>query len=92
MPVVLKGYIIVPHEELSEVKAALVAHTELTRQEPGCISFEVRADADDETKFHIHEVFRSLDDFKAHQTRAQSSPWVQASQNVERHYAPLTTE
>ena len=92
MPVVLKGYILVPPSELSVVQEALAQHVELTRCEAGCISFDVTQDADDETKFHVHEVFRSKDDFDFHQRRAQSSPWAEVSKNVLRHYDPLTTE
>jgi len=39
--VFLNGHIDVPQERLAEVEAALPLHIELTRAEPGCLSFQV---------------------------------------------------
>lgn len=38
---ILEGYIVVPNSDLAQVLAELPAHIELTRNEAGCLCFEV---------------------------------------------------
>ncbi len=39
--VILKGFILVPEEELETVKSALPIHMRLTKSEAGCLVFQV---------------------------------------------------
>ncbi len=85
-PVTLKGYIIVPVEEISAIKKALSTHIELTRQEPGCLAFEVTQDRSNPAKFHVHEVFIDQKAFQSHQSRIKTSDWGALTTHVQRHY------
>ena len=49
-------------------------HIELTHQEEGCISFEVKQSLDPFI-WEVQEVFDSMKSFKHHQSRTASSIW-----------------
>ena len=83
---ILKGFIIVPDEDLAVVKAELPVHARLTRQEPGCMKFEVTQDPDEPNRFNVYEEFVDEPAFKAHQQRVQSSRWGTVTANVQRNY------
>lgn len=84
--VTLKGYIIVPENDLEDVLRELPVHIERTRQEPGCLIFEVDRDGANPNLFHVYEVFADRSSFEAHQLRVASSEWGRAAANVERRY------
>jgi len=84
--VFLQGFIIVPEDDLDALLQALPVHSELTRQEPGCLSFDVVQDAGNRNRFNVREVFASEAAFEHHQSRAKTSPWGQVSLRAERHY------
>ncbi|PTY35800.1 antibiotic biosynthesis monooxygenase [Saccharospirillum sp. MSK14-1] len=84
--IVLKGFIVVPDTDLDVVKNALPEHIELTRQEPGCLVFEVTPHPTDPNRFDVYEVFNSTAAFNAHQQRVQQSHWGQVTGRVERQY------
>lgn len=84
--VVLKGFILVPTYELTVVKHALERHTKLTREEPGCIQFDVTQSQENPCRFEVFEVFKNKEAFEHHQARVQASDWVRLTVNVERHY------
>ena len=84
--VTLKGYIVVPNNELETIKQALVIHTQLTKKEPGCIVFEVTPDLHMPNRFNVYEEFIDDASFKAHQTRVSKSTWGKLTKNVARHY------
>ena len=84
--VVLSGYILVPMSDLFAVQEALPRHIELTRQEAGCLVFQVTQDERDPTRFNVHEEFIDQQSFAAHQARVGSSSWGSAAANVIRHY------
>ena len=83
---VLKGYIVVAEEDLAAVEAALPEHSALTRQEPGCLKFEVKQDPDNQSVFNIYEEFVDNAAFQAHKQRMKNTRWVAVAANVERHY------
>ena len=87
--VILKGFILVPQDELAAVRQALVRHTELTLEEPGCLVFEVTANRENPCRFHVYEEFKDKDAFLQHQARVQASDWGKLTVNVERHYEVL---
>ncbi|PHR92095.1 MAG: antibiotic biosynthesis monooxygenase [Robiginitomaculum sp.] len=89
--ITLDGYIIVPASDLEAIKAALVIHIRLTREERVCMEFKVVQDSQNPHRFSVYEEFENEDVFKAHQTRVASSDWGRIAKHVERHYT-ITTE
>lgn len=84
--VILKGYLIVPDADLPAVLAELPHHIDATRQEEGCLIFEVSRDDDDANRFNVYEEFVDSAAFAVHQSRVSRSPWGEISKNAERHY------
>lgn len=84
--VVLKGHITVNMECLEQVKLQLETHIQLTKQEPGCLQFEVYQDDFQSNRFNVYEVFIDDDAFLYHQQRVKTSRWGELTINAERHY------
>ncbi|AZZ92318.1 antibiotic biosynthesis monooxygenase [Hahella sp. KA22] len=84
--VILKGYIIVPHEDLSVVEQALSTHIQLTLAEAGCLVFQVTQHDRDPNRFDVYEEFVDRAAFNAHQARVKNSHWGGVTLNVARHY------
>ena len=87
--VVLKGYIIVPDEDLPAVREELVNHKRLTRAEAGCLIFKVTQNENNPNRFDVYEEFADREAFEQHQRRAKRSRWAEVSANVKRHYEIL---
>ncbi len=68
------------------VREHLARHVELTRAEPGCLSFAVEPTADP-LVWTVEERFADADAFAAHQTRVATSAWGVATAGIERRYA-----
>lgn len=83
---ILKGFIIVPPNDLAAVKDELDNHIQLTRAETGCLIFEVTQDQLNPCRFDVCEEFAEQAAFQAHQARVKSSRWGEITVNVERHY------
>ncbi len=49
-----------------------------TRQEAGNVRFDVAQKEDDPAQFFLYEVYRSVDDFKAHQQTPHYLEWREA--------------
>jgi len=79
----------VPKAELEAVNKELVNHIRLTRNEDGCITFEVHQDNTIENRFNVYEEFATEESFKLHQSRVKNSVWGKVSANVERKYKIL---
>lgn len=84
--VYLDGHLDVPEDCIEAVRAALPLHIALTRQEPGCIAFEVAQSPDEPTHFLVSEIFASEAAFDAHQQRAGASDWARVTAGMTRHY------
>ena len=84
--IVLEGFIEVLPNELALIQRELKTHIELTRAEPGCISFVIEQDAKNRCFFNVYEEFESQQAFDAHQARVKGSRWGLVSKNVIRHY------
>jgi len=84
--VALKGFIIVPSEDLVAVQEELINHQELTRSESGCLVFIVTQSENNPNRFDVYEEFIDKAAFEKHQLRVKSSYWGEVSANVERHY------
>ena len=88
--VFLNGHIDVPQERLTAVREALPLHIDLTRAEPGCISFEVVEDDATPGRFLVSEVFVDQDAFDGHQARTKSSDWFKVTEGIPRDYKITT--
>jgi len=84
--VVLSGFMVVPLNQLEEAKSAIARHIELTREEPGCLVFEVDEDLEQPGRFTVYEAFEDQASYDIHQERAKASPWGEVSKDFERHY------
>ena len=90
--VTLSGQIEVPAVELAKITVALEKHMALTREEPGCIVFEVVQDSEEPTMFSVYEEFVDQAAFDSHQNRVLASSWSEATKNVVRHYKVTVEE
>ncbi len=92
----LIGYMDVPADRHDAVAAALPRHIELTRLEPGCLSFDVTPDDSVTGRFNVRETFVTRAAFDAHQARMKSSPWAEITKGIPREYniteAPQDTD
>ncbi|MGL5699680.1 MAG: putative quinol monooxygenase [Kluyvera sp.] len=84
--IILKGFIIIPPNDLALVKDELDNHIQLTRSETGCLIFKVTQDPLNPCRFDVYEEFVDEAAFQAHQARVKSSRWGKITVNVERHY------
>lgn len=88
----LEGHIDVPADCIEQVSEALKEHIRLTREEAGCIFFDVDACANVEGRFLVSEAFVDEAAFNHHQARAGASPWAIASADVPRKYETWIVE
>ena len=84
--VILTGHIIVPDADIAAVKMELINHMALTRQESGCLVFNVAQDTENLNRFNVYEEFSDRTSFASHQDRVRQSAWGAITVNVERHY------
>ena len=84
--VILKGFIIVPAEDLAAVEEELINHKNLTLNESGCLVFEVTQSESIPNRFDVYEEFINKTAFESHQQRVKDSYWGEVTVNVERHY------
>ncbi len=80
----LEGHIDIPTDRIGQVSEALKEHIRLTREEEGCIFFNVDASPDVEGRFRVSEAFKDKTAFDAHQVRAGNSAWAEASKGIPR--------
>lgn len=84
---VVTGQLICESEEqLAAVVVHLPRHFELTRAEPGCLSFEVTQTLDPMV-WDVSERFADAASFKLHQARVRASEWGQATAGIKRNYS-----
>lgn len=88
----LEGHIDVPSDRVAQVSQALKEHIKLTREEEGCIFFNVDACPKVEGRFLVSEAFVDEAAFKFHQQRAGVSAWAEASSHVPRDYKTWVVE
>jgi len=68
---------VVPGQEEAFVSQTL-ENQRLSRQEPGCLRFDVLQDPEDATRFILYEVFESQDGAKAHKETDHYLKWREA--------------
>ena len=84
--IILSGYIEVNDSDLDAVLRALPNHIALTKNEPGCLVFEVIQDSNNPNRFTVYEEFKNQSAFDFHQNRSRNSDWWKVTTNVTRHY------
>jgi quinol monooxygenase YgiN len=85
--IVLTGQLICQGDgEITVVTEFLPRHIELTRAEPGCISFEVRQ-SDNPSVWDVSECFKDARSFERHQARVKASEWGSATASIKRSYS-----
>ena len=86
MTVKLTGPLICADDREAEiVRTYMPEHIRLTREEPGCLSFDVSA-TDHPLVWQVDEAFASQADFDAHQARTKESAWGKASVGIARDF------
>ena len=84
--VVLSGVLVCRSDaEVAIVQRVLDRHVELTRAEPGCVSFTVEQTGDPRV-WQVDEVFTDAAAFRLHGERAGLSEWGQETAGIERRY------
>lgn len=89
--VTLKGHITVPKDQIEDVQKELIEHIRLTREEPGCLLFNVIQRQDDLLVFDVYEEFVDRAAFDSHQSRVKTSKWGMVTKDVERDYTIAET-
>lgn len=84
--VILEVYIIVPDDDLTTISNELLNHVKLSREEAGCLAFDVVQDTTISNRFNVYEQFNNRAAFEFHQKRVKNSYWGMVTQNVSRHY------
>lgn len=72
-------------EEADLVRQYLPEHKKLTREETGCVSFEVTETADP-LIWKVEELFTNQATFDAHQKRTRASVWGRETSAIAREY------
>lgn len=82
----LSGKLVCKNLEESElVRRFLPEHILLTKNEPGCVSFEVKASADPMV-WTVEELFVDQNSFDTHQERTKNSRWGVETGAILRQY------
>ena len=84
--IILKGFITVSEEDMTGVLAELPKHIELTREESGCLIFNVTRDEDNRSRFNVYEEFIDKESFEQNKKRVSTSVWGKVTKNVGRSY------
>lgn len=72
--------------EIALVTQLLPRHIELTRAEPGCISFNVTQTSDPHI-WDVNEQFSDAASFELHQARVKASDWGRGTAEITRRYS-----
>lgn len=72
-------------KEVDLVRQYLPEHKKLTREETGCVSFEVNETADP-LIWRVEELFTNQATFDAHQKRTKASVWGRETSAIAREY------
>lgn len=84
--IILEGYVLAADCDLADVVRELADHIRLTREEKGCLVFEVTQDNKNKNRFNVYEEFTSQRAFNFHQERIRTSNWGKLSSKLEKHY------
>jgi autoinducer 2-degrading protein len=90
--IILSGYIDIPEDKLEQITDALPEHINLTKEEVGCLVFEVSQDKNQLNRFHVYEEFIDQDAFDLHQLRVKNSSWGKISSDINRCYSIIKAD
>ena len=76
-------------DDVELVRRRLPEHLRLTREEPGCLSFEV-SETDDPLIWQVEELFADRAAFDFHQERTRASERFRATSAIPRDYEITT--
>ncbi len=84
--ITLTGHLICANTtEAGLVREHLPDHVRLTREEPGCLSFNIRPTTDP-LVWQVDEAFTDRAAFDAHQARTRTSAWYKATAHLKRDF------
>ncbi len=83
--VIIKGYVLIPEQDLQQVIEALPQHKELSLQETGCLVFDVEQDKNQPNRINVYEEYTDKEAFEFHRNRMKESEWGKVTVNIERH-------
>ena len=81
----VSGHIDVPLNEVAEFEVLLADHIRLTREEPGCLVFEIVPISKFPGRYSVTEHFVDRAAFEVHTQRTRNSPWWSKTQHIPRH-------
>ncbi|MGI9324620.1 MAG: putative quinol monooxygenase [Pseudomonadales bacterium] len=84
--VVLEVHIEVPKEDLAALLVELPNHLSVTKNEAGCLEFQVKQRVSRPCVFDVYEEFENKDAFDLHQSRVRESKWGEINLRATRHY------
>lgn len=64
-------------------RAACVANSQGSLQEPGCLRFDVLQQHDDPTRFALFEIYRTPEGFAAHKDTAHYAAWAEIAASMQ---------
>ena len=85
-PYEIRGWARVPEADAEAFARELPNHIAATRAEPGCRHFSVIPRETEPRTYDVHEIFDDEAAFRVHQARVATTPWVECTRNLERHY------
>jgi quinol monooxygenase YgiN len=71
------------NNKIEEVKKGLLNLAHLTKQEPGCMSYQLHQSSEDESAFLIYEEWASPDDLNKHMESPHFKTWHEKSVKME---------
>ena len=77
--------------EAEIIQTHLPRHVRLSRNEPGCLRFDIRA-TDDPFVWQLDELFIDEEAFAAHQARTLASEWASLSAGISRDFRKFPAE
>ncbi|MFV0491191.1 MAG: putative quinol monooxygenase [Pseudorhodobacter sp.] len=87
--VTLDGHLICSDETQAQiVRDYIDEHIRLSRAEPGCLHFEVRA-TKDPLIWQVSESFINETAFQTHQVRTRNSIWAEKTRHIRRNFVKL---
>lgn len=88
----LTGYLICKTEqEVALIRQYLPEHQRLSREEAGCLSFNVTV-TDNPRVWKIDELFTDSQAFAQHQQRTRASEWGKVTAGITREFDPADTQ
>lgn len=83
--IICEGYFNIPLKDFDTILAAYDAHVQLSREEPGNITYEYRLDDAIKGRIQITESYLNRQAFDDHLTRTKATNWPEISKDVIRH-------